>query len=185
MIISATMRKKTKRVFQYCFIILIMECFRVCATSMRGGVGVVVAQHEKEEEETPVRGMSPPEGNTTFLDGTTWCVAVPGVSQRDLQNALDWACGLGMANCNPIQAGGECFQPDTLLSHASYAFNTYYQQNGNSDIACNFGGTATVTKHNPSTSQSSSAPPQQPSYKLGFIGWTTIVAISVLLYLRS
>lgn len=98
----------------------------------------------------PVTNSSPPEGNTTFIDGTTWCVAHPGVSQIDLQNALDWACGLGMADCHPIQNGGPCYEPNTLLSHASYAFNTYYQQNGNSDVACNFGGTATLTKYDPS-----------------------------------
>lgn len=107
---------------------------------------------EKADAVTTVVSQSPPgpEGNTTFIDGTTWCVAVPGVSQIDLQNALDWACGLGMADCAAIQQGGPCYQPDTLLSHASFAFNTYYQQNGNSDIACNFGGTATLTKINPS-----------------------------------
>nr|AFU52644.1 beta-1,3-glucanase 9 [Solanum tuberosum] len=94
--------------------------------------------------------LSPPEGNITFLGGTTWCVARAGARQFDLQNALDWACGLGMADCRPIQTGGPCFEPNTLLSHASFAFNTYYQQNGNSDIACNFGGTAMLTKINPS-----------------------------------
>lgn len=111
-------------------------------------------------------GWTPPEGNTTFIEGTTWCVAKSGVSQIDLQNALDWACGLGKADCKAIQKGGPCYQPDTLLSHASYAFNSYYQQNGNSDIACNFGGTATLTKKNPSygkcdysaSSSTSSAP---------------------------
>lgn len=105
---------------------------------------------EKAETAVPVSFLSPPEGNTTFLDGTTWCVALAGASQIDLQNALDWACGLGKADCKAIQDGGLCYEPDTLVSHASYAFNNYYQQNGNSDIACNFGGTAAVTKHNPS-----------------------------------
>lgn len=107
---------------------------------------------EKAEAALPITTLSPPEGNTTFLDGTNWCVALPGVSQVDLQNALDWACGLGMADCGAIQAGGACFEPDTLVSHASYAFNSYYQQNGNSDIACNFGGTATLSKKDPSKS---------------------------------
>eukprot|EP00268_Persea_americana_P001218 TRINITY_DN103678_c0_g1_i1.p1 TRINITY_DN103678_c0_g1~~TRINITY_DN103678_c0_g1_i1.p1 ORF type:complete len:174 (-),score=24.05 TRINITY_DN103678_c0_g1_i1:255-776(-) len=105
---------------------------------------------EKAESATPVTTFSPPEGNTTFLGGTTWCVASAGASQGDLQNALDWACGLGMADCSAIQEGGACYEPDTLLSHASYAFNSYFQQNGNSDIACNFGGTATVTSRDPS-----------------------------------
>ncbi|MCL7049340.1 hypothetical protein MKW94_009994 [Papaver nudicaule] len=98
----------------------------------------------------PVTNFSPPEGNTTFLDGITWCIAKPGVSQVDLQIALDWACGLGSTDCRPIGSDGPCFQPDTLLSHASYAFNSYYQVNGNNDIACTFGGTATLTKNNPS-----------------------------------
>lgn len=105
---------------------------------------------EKAESAIPVTTLSPPEGNTTFVDGITWCVAHAGVNQIDLQNALDWACGLGMADCRPIQEGGPCYEPDNLVSHASYAFNNYYQQNGNSDIACNFGGTATLTKNDPS-----------------------------------
>ncbi|KAF9621346.1 hypothetical protein IFM89_020005 [Coptis chinensis] len=111
---------------------------------------MVAGVQEKAESTIPIATLSPPEGNTTFLGGTTWCVARPGASQVDLQIALDWACGLGMTNCNPIKPKGDCFEPNTLLSHASYAFNSYYQQNGNSDIACNFGGTATLTKHNPS-----------------------------------
>lgn len=111
-----------------------------------------VVTQEKADASIPIVTPSPPEGNTTFLDGTTWCVALAGVPQDDLQDALDWACGLGMADCGPVQPGGLCFDPDTLLSHASYAFNSYYQQNGNSDIACNFGGTATVTRNNPSKS---------------------------------
>jgi hypothetical protein len=108
------------------------------------------ATQEKAESAIPVTTLSPPEGNTTFLGGTTLCVALSGVSQIDLQNALDWTCGLGMADCSPIQEGGACFDPDTLVSHASYAFNNYYQQNENSEIACNFGGTAVLTRKDPS-----------------------------------
>ncbi|KAJ9140849.1 hypothetical protein P3X46_031445 [Hevea brasiliensis] len=122
--------------------LLFLECFLVLV--------VEAMVQEKADAAIPVTTLSPPEGNTTFLGGTTWCVALAGVPQIDLQNALDWACGLGMTDCSAIQDGGACFEPDTLLSHASYAFNNYYQQNGNSDIACNFGGTATLTKSNPS-----------------------------------
>ncbi|XP_042509423.1 glucan endo-1,3-beta-glucosidase 13-like isoform X2 [Macadamia integrifolia] len=145
---------------------------------------------EKVESTIPITANSPPEGNTTFIDGTTWCVARPGVSQADLQNALDWACGLGMADCHPIQSGGSCFEPDTLLSHASYAFNNYYQKNGNSDIACNFGGTATVVTRDPSygscayatagSEVSSSAPLLfRPSLR-----WWELFQILLLLYMR-
>ncbi|KAL3584298.1 hypothetical protein D5086_015359 [Populus alba] len=58
------------------------------------------ATQEKAESAIPVTTLSPPESNTTFLGGTTWCVALSGVSQIDLQNALDWTCGLGMADCS-------------------------------------------------------------------------------------
>ncbi|XP_026390418.1 glucan endo-1,3-beta-glucosidase 13-like [Papaver somniferum] len=113
-------------------------------------VHLLVSTTEAADYAIPVTSFSPPEGNTTFLDGTTWCIAKPGVSQVDLQIALDWACGLGSTDCRPIRSDGPCFKPDTLLSHASYAFNSYYQVNGNNDVACTFGGTATLTRNNPS-----------------------------------
>ncbi|CAL9211043.1 glucan endo-1,3-beta-glucosidase 13 [Musa acuminata AAA Group] len=121
---------------------LMLDCYMVVA------LGAILQQ--KAESTIPIPTFSPPEGNTTFVEGTTWCVARPGVSQFDLQNALDWACGLGAADCSLVQPGATCYEPDTLLSHASYAFNSYYQQNGNSDIACYFGGTAIITNRDPS-----------------------------------
>ncbi|XP_015579315.1 glucan endo-1,3-beta-glucosidase 13 [Ricinus communis] len=178
------MRKKILVLIQC---LLLLECFLVL------GMEAVVVQ-EKADVSIPVTTLSPPEGNTTFLGGTTWCVALAGVSQIDLQNALDWACGLGLADCRPIQQGGACYEPDTLLSHASYAFNNYYQQNGNSDIACNFGGTAILTKSNPSYgkcvysasgvgSLRSSAPPSAKNIP-SFVWWK-FAGILLLLYWRS
>ncbi|GAB2214049.1 hypothetical protein Droror1_Dr00018383 [Drosera rotundifolia] len=125
--------------------LLFESCLLVCIVSARKE-----SVQQKADAYTPVTTLSPPEGNTTFLDGTTWCIARPSATKGDLQNALDWACGPGKTDCNPIRAGGICFHPDNLLSHASYAFNSYYQQNGNSDIACNFGGTATLANTDPS-----------------------------------
>ncbi|KAL0914441.1 hypothetical protein M5K25_014787 [Dendrobium thyrsiflorum] len=113
-------------------------------------LGGRVVSEAKEEAATPLTKPSPPEGNTTFIDGTTWCVALTSVPAVQLQTALNWACGPGSTDCSSLQPGGPCFEPNTLLSHASYAFNNYYQQNGNSDIACNFGGTAIITRKNPS-----------------------------------
>lgn len=105
---------------------------------------------EKEEAATPLTTPSPPEGNTTFVGGTTWCVALSSVTAVELQRALNWACGPGSTDCSALQPGGPCFEPNDLVSHASFAFNSYYQQNGNSDIACNFGGAAVITRKNPS-----------------------------------
>ncbi|KAE9588162.1 hypothetical protein Lal_00003022 [Lupinus albus] len=89
--------------------------------------------------------------NGTRSNGTTmWCIASSTASQIDLQNAIDWACASsGNVDCSAIQPSQPCFEPDNLLSHASYAFNSYYQQNGASDIACSFGGTAILVDKDP------------------------------------
>lgn len=89
-------------------------------------------------------------GNLTNTNGTSWCIASPNASEADLRNGLDWACSSGNVDCSPIQPSQPCFQPDSIVSHASYAFNSYYQQNGATDIACSFGGTGVKTNQNPS-----------------------------------
>ncbi|KAF0906786.1 hypothetical protein E2562_012572 [Oryza meyeriana var. granulata] len=81
--------------------------------------------------------------------GGTWCVASQSASPTALQVALDYACGYG-ADCSAIQAGGSCFNPDTVHDHASYAFNSYYQKNP-VPTSCDFGGTATITNTDPSS----------------------------------
>ncbi|XP_058115603.1 glucan endo-1,3-beta-glucosidase 13 [Magnolia sinica] len=93
-------------------------------------------------------GVTTP-ANATSSNGT-WCIASPTASELDLQSALDWACGPGNVDCSAIQPSQGCYQPDTLQSHASYAFNSYYQQNGASDVACSFGGAGVKTTKNPS-----------------------------------
>ncbi|KAM2666574.1 hypothetical protein EV2_018390 [Malus domestica] len=92
--------------------------------------------------------------NVTSSNGTTttttWCIASSKASELDLQNALDWACGPGNVDCRAIQPSQPCFEPDNTVAHASFAFNTYYQQNGATDIACSFGGTGIKVDKNPS-----------------------------------
>nr|CAB3451928.1 unnamed protein product [Digitaria exilis] len=143
--------------------LLVLGWFIASASSGR------ITPQEKAESVTPIPTLSPPEGNMTFIDGVTWCVARPGVSQEDLQNALDWACGPGGADCSQLQPGGRCYQPNTLLSHASYAFNIFYQQNGNSDIACNFGGAGALALGHATAS----------SAMLG-MAWMAMVAASLI-----
>ncbi|KAL4336151.1 hypothetical protein GQ457_07G040180 [Hibiscus cannabinus] len=82
--------------------------------------------------------------------GRTWCVASSQASPTNLQTALDWACGPGKADCSSIQPNQQCFQPDTLLSHASFAFNNYYQKNGATDVSCSFHGNAIKVDKDPS-----------------------------------
>lgn len=94
--------------------------------------------------------VAPPVvSNSPSVPGQSWCVAKPGASQTSLQLALDYACGLGGADCSQIQQGGNCYSPISLQNHASFAFNSYYQKNP-SPQSCDFGGAASVVSTNPS-----------------------------------
>lgn len=78
-----------------------------------------------------------------------WCVARSEANDQSLQTALDYACGAG-ADCAPISSNGLCFLPNTLQAHASYAFNSFYQRKNMAPGSCNFAGTATIAKTDPS-----------------------------------
>ncbi|XP_020258708.1 PLASMODESMATA CALLOSE-BINDING PROTEIN 2-like, partial [Asparagus officinalis] len=79
-----------------------------------------------------------------------WCVCRSDVSDVQLQKTLDYACGAG-ADCATIQQGGACFNPNTVRAHCSYAANSYFQRKGQSQQACDFSGTATLTNQDPSS----------------------------------
>ncbi|KAL4201380.1 hypothetical protein AMTRI_Chr02g258390 [Amborella trichopoda] len=80
----------------------------------------------------------------------TFCVAVEDADKKMLQAALDWACGPGHTNCTEIQPGEVCYDPNNVKSHASYAFDSYYQKEGKVGGSCDFNGVATVTTTDPS-----------------------------------
>jgi len=99
---------------------------------------------------TPTRGPANATTAVSALSSQGWCVALNGIPDSRLQTALDYACGLGGADCGQIQQGGNCFIPDSVFSHASYAFNSYYQKNGMAAGTCDFAGTAVITTTDPS-----------------------------------
>lgn len=88
-------------------------------------------------------------GGKPKSSGAAWCVAKPTVPNPIIQEALDYACGSG-ADCKSIQPSGHCYEPDTILAHASYAFNSYWQNSKVSGGTCDFGGTAMLVTVDPS-----------------------------------
>ncbi|CAN6229506.1 unnamed protein product [Urochloa humidicola] len=91
--------------------------------------------------------LAPPE--QPGAGQTLWCVAKPTVPDPIIQEAMDYACGSGAA-CDSIMPTGACYHPNTVLAHASFAFNSYWQQTKGSGGTCDFGGTATIVTRDPS-----------------------------------
>ncbi|PAN36316.1 hypothetical protein PAHAL_6G273600 [Panicum hallii] len=93
----------------------------------------------------------PPADDTD--SSPAWCVLAGGGKAADkkaVQDALDYACQHGSGTCTAIQPGGACYEPDTLDAHASYAFNSYWQQFRNAGGTCFFNGLAETTTKDPS-----------------------------------
>ncbi|EPS68573.1 hypothetical protein M569_06194, partial [Genlisea aurea] len=100
------------------------------------------------DEATEVSKIQSPPGS--FAGGSqTWCVANEDAGTDKLQQALDYACGNSLVNCRPIQPGATCYDPNTLLAHASFAFNSYYQMMDRASGSCDFGGGAHVVSQPP------------------------------------
>ncbi|XP_077244404.1 carbohydrate-binding X8 domain superfamily protein [Tasmannia lanceolata] len=88
---------------------------------------------------------SPYSGPTINL----WCVAKPSVPDPIILEAMNYACASG-ADCESIQPSGSCYHPDTVLAHASYAFNSYWQRTKVAGGTCDFGGTGMLITQDPS-----------------------------------
>ncbi|XP_038704096.1 glucan endo-1,3-beta-glucosidase 13-like [Tripterygium wilfordii] len=88
-------------------------------------------------------------GVSKSSSANTWCIANAEVGREKLQNALDYACGEGKADCHPIQAGSSCYEPNSIEAHASYAFNSFYQKNKRAMGSCDFSGAAFVVSQPP------------------------------------
>ncbi|XP_024984745.1 glucan endo-1,3-beta-D-glucosidase-like isoform X2 [Cynara cardunculus var. scolymus] len=77
-----------------------------------------------------------------------WCVAKPSATDEELEQNINFACAF--VNCNVIQPGGACYDPQTLSSHASVAMNLYYQKQGRNYWNCDFRKSALISVIDPS-----------------------------------
>ncbi|KAJ0039552.1 hypothetical protein Pint_27906 [Pistacia integerrima] len=97
----------------------------------------------------PIDNTVAPSPEPTGVVQSLWCVAKPSVPAETLQEAMDYACGDGGADCEEIMPNGNCFYPDTVVAHASYAFNSYWQKTKRNGGTCSFGGTAMIINADP------------------------------------
>lgn len=114
-----------------------------------GVAGLDVPMRDLSHQKTSGR----PQGRR--LATQQWCIAKPNLDNANYQGALDWVCGplsgQGQVNCGPLQAGQNCYLPNTYQGHASWAFNLYFQTHGQTSQACDFQGTGVLTTTDPST----------------------------------
>ncbi|MCO5561907.1 hypothetical protein L7F22_015532 [Adiantum nelumboides] len=108
----------------------------------------------------------------------SWCVAKDYVKPDSVQEGLNWACGFGGSDCLPIQLGNACYLPNTVYSHASYAFNSYYQIHQHASGTCDFDGVATVTYEDPINPQGTMQSIEEP---LGVLSRSQRVALGLSL----
>ncbi|KAJ7975809.1 glucan endo-1,3-beta-glucosidase-like [Quillaja saponaria] len=81
--------------------------------------------------------------------GKQWCVPKDNTSNQALQANIDYVCSQGI-DCKAIQAGGACFEPNNLKTHASYAMNAYFKAKGRTPSTCDFSQSGVVTTADPS-----------------------------------
>lgn len=84
-----------------------------------------------------------------IVQAKTWCVAKPSASEAELIADRDFCCSNGV-DCSVINAGGACFNPDTLVNHASVVMNSYYQKMGKNVWNCDFTKSGLITMSDPS-----------------------------------
>ncbi|XP_020876163.1 glucan endo-1,3-beta-glucosidase-like [Arabidopsis lyrata subsp. lyrata] len=83
------------------------------------------------------------------ISSKKWCVATLNATSTQLQGNINFGCSAEV-DCRPIQPGGSCFIPNTLVNHASFVMNAYYQSHGRTKKACSFKNTGTFAATDPS-----------------------------------
>ncbi|GJV20052.1 glucan endo-1,3-beta-glucosidase 1 [Tanacetum coccineum] len=111
-----------------------------------GNVGGPVAASLVGDHGGKVMGAPPVVGGPEAM----WLVGLIGGTAMLITLDMDYACGAGGADCAAIRPNGSCYVPDSVVAHASYAFNSYWQKNKKNGGMCGFQGTAMLITSDPS-----------------------------------
>ncbi|KAL3593100.1 hypothetical protein D5086_011740 [Populus alba] len=105
-------------------------------TSLKENIQKFVFALFNEKEGGQWRGIRFGEKMSSGVSGPSvrWCIAKPHANEKVLQAVLDLFCGPGGVGCREIYVSGDCFAPDKLHAHASYALNAYYQMHGRNHV---------------------------------------------------
>ncbi|XP_021745802.1 probable glucan endo-1,3-beta-glucosidase A6 [Chenopodium quinoa] len=89
--------------------------------------------------------------NNHGYKGKLWCVVDKLANTTQLGPALRNTCSLLNGTCeSALGPGKHCYEPVSVVWHASYAFNAYWAKFRNCGEPCYFGGLASLTTRNPS-----------------------------------
>ncbi|KAF8391906.1 hypothetical protein HHK36_022246 [Tetracentron sinense] len=113
------------------------------------GTGIYEIDLTGKRPEYDYKPLPAPANNEPYK-GKIWCVAAKGVNKTELGSAITYACGQGNGTCDPLFPGKECYQPVSLVSHANYAFSSYWVQFRSLGGTCYFNGLAVQTTRDPS-----------------------------------
>lgn len=104
-----------------------------------------------EGVKTGSRRLMKPVSNRPYK-GKIWCVAASSARMTDLAPALDLTCQQGNGTCDELAPGRSCYEPVSVISHASYAFSSHWAMNRGEGASCFFNGLAVQTTIDPSKS---------------------------------
>ncbi|KAK6138593.1 hypothetical protein DH2020_027671 [Rehmannia glutinosa] len=111
--------------------------------------------------EVDLTGTSPVNNDTHLTEsinnnkpykGKIWCVVASDASLAELEPALDFACRQGNGTCDELAPGKGCYEPVSVVDHASYAFSSYWAKFRSDGASCYFNGLAVQTITDPSKS---------------------------------
>ncbi|KAB2625106.1 major pollen allergen Ole e 10-like [Pyrus ussuriensis x Pyrus communis] len=85
----------------------------------------------------------------TKRNTNTWCITKPTTDDQRLDANIQFCCTQPGVDCDLIQPGGRCYNPDHKCSHASVVMNLYYQANHQQPSTCYFMGSGLIVYQNP------------------------------------